>query len=104
VTLPVHLSVSAWNEPNPHPAYNENPTEMDGIVTVRNLIIGKSYVLFRYSSYQYVPTKGNINDFLSSNFDKKYQFMADDIIYIYADPIKIPSTGSVYYRCLLQPQ
>ncbi|CAF3497419.1 unnamed protein product [Rotaria sp. Silwood1] len=104
VTLPVRLSVSAWDEPNPHPAYNQSPTEMDGIVTVRDLIVGKSYVLLRYSSYEYVPTKGTISDFLLSNFDEKHAFVANDTIYIYEDPKKIPSTGSVYYRCVLQPE
>ncbi|CAF4309248.1 unnamed protein product, partial [Adineta steineri] len=100
VTLPVRLSVSAWNEPNLHPAYNENPIEMDGNVTVRDLIVGKLYVLLRYSSYEYVPTKGTIGDFLLSNFDSKHEFIANDTIYNYTDPKKIPSTGSVYYRCV----
>jgi hypothetical protein len=103
VTLPVRLSVSAWNEPNLHPAYSEKPTEMDGTVTIRDLIVDKTYVLLRYSSYEYVPTKGNVDDFLSSNFDQSHAFMANDTIYIYADPKKIPSTGSVYYRCVPQP-
>ncbi len=102
VTLPVRLSISASNEPNTHPSYNENPIEMDGVVTVRKLIVGKSYVLLRYASYEYVPTKGNVDDFLSSKFDKKHEFMANDTIYIYEDPKKIPSTGSVYYRCVPQ--
>ncbi|UJR17124.1 hypothetical protein I4U23_004020 [Adineta vaga] len=102
VTLPVRLSVSASNEPNTHPAYNEQPIEMDGIVTIRNLTIDRVYVLLRYSSYAYVPTKGTIDDFLSSNFDEKHEFMAKDTIYIYTDPKKIPSTGSVYYRCVPQ--
>lgn len=73
---------------------------MDGIVTVRQLVNGKSYVLLRYSSYEHVPTKGNVNDFLSSNFDVKHEFVANDTTYTYADPKKIPSTGSVYYRCV----
>lgn len=103
VTLPVRLSVSAWNEPNTHPAYDEKPVEMDGVVTVRNLIVDKSYILLRYSSYEFVPTKGNIEHFLLSNFDIKHEFMANDSIYIYKDPKKIPSTGSVYYRCVPKP-
>jgi len=73
---------------------------MDGIVTVRQLVNGKSYVLLRYSSYEHVPTKGNVNDFLSSNFDVKHEFVANDTTYTYADPKKISSTGSVYYRCV----
>jgi hypothetical protein len=77
---------------------------MDGIVTIRNLMVNKSYVLLRYSSYEYVPTKGNVKDFLSSDFDEKHEFVANDVIYIYADPKKIPSTGSVYYRCVSQPE
>ena len=100
VTLPVRLAVSAWNEPNTHPAYNEQPTEMDGVVTVNELIIGKQYVLLRYSSYETVPTEGSIAQFLSSNFDQKHEFLANASTYTYADPQKIPSTGSVYYRCV----
>ncbi len=75
---------------------------MDGIVTVHKLTVGRSYILLRYASYEYVPTKGNINEFLSSNFDEKHEFMANDTIYIYADPKKIPYKGSVYYRCVPQ--
>ncbi|CAF4361229.1 unnamed protein product [Adineta steineri] len=77
---------------------------MDGNVTVRDLIVGKLYVLLRYSSYEYVPTKGTIGDFLLSNFDSKHEFIANDTIYNYTDPKKIPSTGSVSYRCVPQLQ
>lgn len=104
VTLPVRLAVSAWDEPNTHPAYNEQPTEMDGIVTVFQLTVGKRYVLLRYASYEHVPTKGAVADFLVSNFDEKYEFVANATTYNYADPKKIPSTGSVYYRCVPQLQ
>lgn len=104
VTLPVSLSVSACNEPNPHPAYNENPIEMDGIVTVRDLVIGESYTLLRYSSYEYVLCKGIANDFLTSNFEEKHEFVANETMYIYNDPKKISSTGSVYYRCIQKPK
>ena len=97
------MSVSAWNEPNLHPAYNETPVEMDGIVTVRNLIVNETYILLRYSSYEHVPTKGNVKDFISSNFDEKHEFTATETTYIYTDPKKIPSTGSVYYRCVPKP-
>ncbi|CAF1621171.1 unnamed protein product [Rotaria magnacalcarata] len=100
ITLPVRLSVSAWNEPNLHPAYAETPIEMDGIVTIRDLVVDKPYVLLRYSSYGHIPTKGRISDFLSSNFDEKHTFVANYHTYIYKDSKKIPSTGSVYYRCV----
>ncbi|CAF1355953.1 unnamed protein product [Adineta ricciae] len=100
VTLPVRLSVSAWNEPNLHPAYNEQPVEMDGIVTIRNLTVGQEYTVLRYSSYEYVPTNGTVKDYLASNFDTKHDFVANDTIYSYVDCKKIPSTGSVYYRCV----
>ena len=104
VTVPVRLSVSAWNEPNPHPAYGEDPSEMDGTVTVRELNVNRSYVLLRYSSYEHVPTKGSAGDFLLSNYDEKHEFVANDTVYVYEDPKKIPSTGSVYYRCFAQPE
>ncbi|CAF3485641.1 unnamed protein product [Rotaria sp. Silwood1] len=98
VTLPVRLVVSAWNEPNP--AFHEDSTEMDGAVTVYNLTVGNTYVLFRYSSYKDVQTKGDANAFFQSRFDVKHEFVADDTTYVYEDPKKIPSNGSVYYRCI----
>lgn len=100
VTKPVRLTVSAWNEPNLHPAYGEKPVEMDGVVTVRDLSVGSAYALLRYSSYEHVPTEGSAEDFLASNVDVKHEFVAAEVTYTYADPKKIPSTGSVYYRCV----
>ncbi|CAF3238217.1 unnamed protein product [Rotaria socialis] len=104
VTLPVRLSVSASNEPNTHHEYAESLIEMDGIVKIRDLVVGESYVLLRYSSYKHVPSNGTINDFLSSKFDEKFEFVANEKTYIYEDPKKIPSTGSVYYRCVPQSE
>jgi hypothetical protein len=98
VTVPVHLSVSVWDEPNPF--YHKNPREMLGIVTVSDLTIGNFYVLLRYSSYQHVPIRGDANTFAQSNFDEKHEFTAMETNYIYEDPKKISSTGSVYYRCV----
>jgi hypothetical protein len=98
VTLPVRLAVSAWNEPNP--AFKKQPREMIGIITINNLTIGNSYVLLRYSSYEYVPTKGDHNTFLQSNFDTTHEFTATETNYVYEDPKTILSTGSVYYRCV----
>ena len=100
VTLPVRLTVSVPNEPNTHPAYGEKPIEMDVIATVRNLIVGKRYALLRYASYKNVPTKGDAVDFLSSNYDEKHEFVATDYSYVYADPKKVSSSGSTYYRCV----
>ncbi|CAF3713023.1 unnamed protein product [Rotaria socialis] len=101
VTVPVRLAVSKWDEPNL--AFNEDPIEMDGIVTVYNLNIGNTYVLLRYSSYKNVPTKGDADAFIKSLHDFKHEFIADNTSYIYEDPEKIPSKGSVYYRCVLKP-
>ncbi|CAF1446889.1 unnamed protein product [Adineta steineri] len=102
VTLPVHLSVSEWDEPNP--TYHEDPKEMLGIVTVNNLTIGCFYALLRYSSYKSVPTRGDANAFLHSNFDERHEFMATSTDYGYEDPMAILSSGSVYYRCVLIPE
>ncbi len=99
MTLPVHLSVSAWDEPNP--IYHEDPTEMIGTVTVNNLTIGNFYALLRYSYYKNVPTKGDANAFLQSKFDEKHEFIAVETNYVYEDPNTISSNGSVYYRCVL---
>ncbi|CAF3985144.1 unnamed protein product [Adineta steineri] len=99
VTLPVHLSVSEWDEPNP--IFCEDPIEMLGTVTVNNLTIGCFYALLRYSSYKSVPTRGDANAFLQSSFDAKHEFMAVNTDYVYEDPKAIVSSGSVYYRCVL---
>ncbi|CAF4361377.1 unnamed protein product, partial [Rotaria magnacalcarata] len=61
-----------------HPDYAEPPIEMNGIVTIHNLVVGESYVLLRYSSYKYVPSNGTINNFLSSKFEEKFEFVAND--------------------------
>ncbi|UJR17106.1 hypothetical protein I4U23_004002 [Adineta vaga] len=98
VTVPVHLSVSACEEPNPD--FNEDPIEMIGIVKMTNLVVGNAYVLLRYSSYEHVPTKGDAHTFLQSSFDKRHDFTAFETSYIYEDTKSIPTTGSVYYRCI----
>ena len=59
---------------------------MDGIVTVNNLIVRRSYILLRYASYEHVPTKSSIDKFLSSKFNEKYELMANDPVYIHTDP------------------
>ncbi|CAF1199086.1 unnamed protein product [Adineta steineri] len=102
VTLPVRLSVPQWNEPNP--TYRKNPREMVGTITVNNLTIGKFYALLRYSSYTYVPTQGDEDTFLQSQFEAKHEFMATTTNYVYEDPQTISSTGSVYYRCIRIPE
>ncbi|CAF1562042.1 unnamed protein product, partial [Rotaria sp. Silwood1] len=101
VTLPVHLAVSSRDESDP--VLNARSREMDGTVTVNNLAIGNTYVLLRYASYEFTPTEGDANDFIHSRFDVKHEFIAVNSTYVYEDPKKISSTGSVYYRCVLKP-
>jgi hypothetical protein len=98
VTLPVHLAVSAWNESNP--TFGHRPRQMVGTVKISNLTIGNVYILLRYSSYEHVPTRGDENTFLESNFESSHQFAATETNYIYKDPNIILSTESVYYRCV----
>ncbi len=98
VTLPVRLAVPALKEPNP--AFKHSPKEMIGTVTINNLTIGNFYALLRYSSYKDVPTKGDEDIFLHSNFESKHEFMATETTYVYEDPRTISSAGSVYYRCI----
>ncbi len=97
VTLPVRLPVSTWDEPNL--AFHEDPRDMFGIVTVNKLKIGNFYALLRYSSQEYVPTRGDERTFLQSKFEEKHEFMEMERNYMYEDPKTISSTGSVYYRC-----
>ena len=66
MTLPVHLAVSSPREPDP--TYQNRPTDMKGTITINGLIIGSSYALLRYASYKDVPTQGDENAFLQSNF------------------------------------
>jgi hypothetical protein len=102
VTLPVRLSVSKSDEPDP--CSTNLPVEMDATVTIENLNIGNAYILLRYASYKNVPTKGNVEEILRSNFETKYLFTATDTTHIYQDPLKIISTKSVYYRCVPMPE
>lgn len=98
MTLPVHLAVSSPREPDP--TYQNRPTDMKGTITINGLIIGSSYALLRYASYKDVPTQGDENAFLQSNFQDKHEFIATDTTYVYEDPREISSKGSVYYRCI----
>lgn len=102
MTLPVHLAVSSWNEPNP--IFRDCCAQMKGTITISNLTIGEFYSLLRYSSYEHVPTQGDENTFLQSKFQSKHEFEATETSYIYADPNTIPSKGSTYYRCVRIPQ
>lgn len=102
MTLPVHLSVSQSTEPDP--CSTDQPMEMDGIVTIDNLTVENVYILLRYSSYKNVPTKGNVEAILQSNYETKYLFTATDTTHVYHDPKNIISTKSVYYRCLPMPE
>ena len=97
-TLPVHLSVSESEEPDPW--VPKDSIEMDGTVTVKHLTVGKGYTLLRYASFEHVPTKGHVEAFLQSNYDTEHHFTATDTTYMYNDPKKIISTKSVYYRCV----
>ncbi|CAF1050248.1 unnamed protein product [Adineta steineri] len=99
VTLPVRLSVSEWDEPNP--IFRQHSREMRGTITVNNMTNRCFYALLRYSSYEFVSTRGNANDFLLSDFDMRHEFMATSTDYVYEDPMAISTSGSVYYRCIL---
>ena len=102
MTLPVHLAVSSWKEPNA--AFTDYSAQMTGTITISNLNIGEFYTLLRYSSYEHVPIRGDENSFLQSKFQHKHEFMATETSYVYKDPDTIPSKGSTYYRCVRIPQ
>lgn len=84
----------------PDPTETNKPDEMHAKVTVENLTIDIAYALLRYSSYHYVPTKGDAEVFLQSNHASKHVFVATESKYIYDDPVPIITTKSVYYRCV----
>ncbi|CAF3453120.1 unnamed protein product [Rotaria socialis] len=98
VTLPLRLKVDRSDEPNL--SLGASPVEMQGTITVFNLVLGRNYVLLRYKSYTEVPSSGNATAFQSSRYYKRHNFRAINVIYTYVDPEKILSNDTTYYRCV----
>lgn len=97
-TVPVRLNVNIPNEPNV--SIGEKPVMMQGTVTIYDLVPGRDYALLRYNSYKNVPTSGDSQTFLKSNYHRSYEFKANNSTYTYVDPEEIPSKSSTYYRCV----
>lgn len=90
-TLPVHIGVDRQSEPN----IREPSTEavpIHATVTVRELEVGKSYVLYRYSGFNAFPAK----DF-DQGYELKVPFTAQSETWTYEDPKSFLSSGATYY-------
>jgi len=87
VSLRLSLAVDHWDEPY------DGSRDMHGIVTIRGLTTGKSYVLYRYASYKKVPT----NSEFDTGYEYKTPFTADGETHTYKDPHSFPSKGTTYY-------
>ncbi len=57
-TLPVHLSVDHWDEPEP----DETPVTFNADIKIRSLETGKAYILLKYTDHKKVPSSDFCND------------------------------------------
>ena len=100
-SLPVRMSVANWDEPNI--SQGESPMPMIAALTISGLARGRSYALLRYNDPAHVPLAGGGRDFLSSKYQIRHDFTAEEGEYIYRDPTPFLSSESVYYRCVAIP-
>lgn len=92
VTLPVHLSVDSWTEPNV--ACGSKPIKFNGTAKISNLETGCEYILLRYDDYKKVPSK----NFTPKEADKVFRFRASGETHNINDTFM---SGSVaIYRCI----
>lgn len=98
VTLPTRLTVERNSEPNV--SRGERPVALRGTVHVSKLSSGKAYALLRYDDVDAVPEKGSAEDYLSSRYDARVDFVADGETWVHADPDPFASDGVRYYRCV----
>ena len=94
--LPVHLSVSAWTEPDysREDKQHGTPTMMPASVTVMELTVGKIYSLLRFEDPEHVPT----SDFLRAQWSRKDDFVAAGPNYTLAT--QFMSNSTVLFRCV----
>ena len=59
-TVPVHLSIDNWDEPEP----DETPIQFNAEIQVRSLDIGKRYILLKYTDHKKVPSSNFSDDSL----------------------------------------
>ena len=89
-TVPVHLSIDDWNEPEP----DENPIRFNAEIRISSLTIGKTYILLKYTDHKKVPSSDFCND---SDFIFK-RFVAAHDTAEFSDSFM--STETAIFRCV----
>jgi len=92
VTLPVHLEMDSWSEPNV--SVGEGPILLNATIIVESLEVGQSYVLLRYEDYESAPVSG----FSMANSDHHINFTAGERSMSFPDSFY--SDGTALYRCI----
>ena len=92
VTLPVHIEMERWSEPNV--SVGKDPVLFSATVIVGSLEVGESYVLLRYDDHESVPVSG----FSIANSDHHINFTADGKAMSFPDSFY--SDGVAIYRCI----
>ncbi|MFM2375911.1 MAG: hypothetical protein RLZZ165_1008 [Bacteroidota bacterium] len=91
-TLPLHLSVNRWDEPNV--SLGESPVLLTGTLVAESLQTGGRYVLLRYDSYLKVPSSG----FNPGGADTAIYFTAAGPTY--TTTATFMSNAAVFFRCV----
>lgn len=90
-TLPVSLTVDITSEPNVRYLWNR-PKAIHGIVEVSGLTTGKSYVLYRFSGTENLPSKAPW-----TGYEHMTPFTASGSTWIFQDPNTFMSNTAAYY-------
>eukprot|EP00928_Gymnodinium_smaydae_P062354 TRINITY_DN46239_c0_g1_i1.p1 TRINITY_DN46239_c0_g1~~TRINITY_DN46239_c0_g1_i1.p1 ORF type:complete len:380 (+),score=36.01 TRINITY_DN46239_c0_g1_i1:52-1140(+) len=88
--LAVHIDVDKQQEPNVR--LMEKPINLHATVTVRGLVPGKSYILYRYEGFNSFPSAD-----LEEGYDRKVKFVAATEEWTYDDADSFLSDGALYY-------
>lgn len=92
LALPVRISLENWSEPDI--IADEVPVMLKGSVVIKGLAVGKSYSLYRYNDYRFVPTA----NYARSQYSSVLNFTATAASESF--PVSIPSNGVAVFRCL----
>lgn len=95
-TVPVSLSIDAWDEPNV--TAGENPREVHATIKISSLTEGMNYVMLKYTDYGKVPDQ----DFLNSQADQIKAFTATGSSVTFRDSFM--SNTLAVYRCVQEKE
>ena len=89
-TRPVHIDVDRRTEPNVR--NNETAVPLHATVTARELTLGKSYALYRYTGFNSFPQSD-----LEHGYERKVPFVAAADTWTHRDPVPFLSSNATYY-------